>query len=270
MSKAEIYYFSGTGNSLYAAKELQRNIPECELIPILGALRNSTFESKAEIAGFVLPNYVRTIPGPVRKFLKKINLKTASYVFAVVTAGGSPSTVCKDINKIISGKGKQLNAYFELEMPNNSLIFHGEDTPEEIKRLVTGAGKKLGSIQKTILNRGKNIDQSSESNSIKEKILFSILGKLVVPLFGEKMISFYSDSNCSSCGICEKVCLSGKIAIKDRKPEWQKNVKCMYCFACINFCPVQSIQIKKSKTNVLGRYHHPEITAKEIAGQKLI
>ena len=31
----EIYYFSGTGNSLHVAKELQKRMPETKLIPIL-------------------------------------------------------------------------------------------------------------------------------------------------------------------------------------------------------------------------------------------
>ena len=34
MSKVEIYYFSGTGNSLHLARELQKRIPETKLIPI--------------------------------------------------------------------------------------------------------------------------------------------------------------------------------------------------------------------------------------------
>jgi Pyruvate/2-oxoacid:ferredoxin oxidoreductase delta subunit len=59
------------------------------------------------------------------------------------------------------------------------------------------------------------------------------------------------------------------------KPVWQKEVDCYGCFACLNFCPEQSVQIKstwylKSHTNENGRYHHPEITAKDIAGQKTI
>jgi len=35
----EIYYFSGTGNSLHVAKELQKRIPETNLIPIVSLLK---------------------------------------------------------------------------------------------------------------------------------------------------------------------------------------------------------------------------------------
>ena len=30
----EIYYFSGTGNSLFIAQELKKRLPECSLVPI--------------------------------------------------------------------------------------------------------------------------------------------------------------------------------------------------------------------------------------------
>jgi flavodoxin len=39
----EIYYFSGTGNSLYVARELQKRVPEAELIPIVSLLKNNQF-----------------------------------------------------------------------------------------------------------------------------------------------------------------------------------------------------------------------------------
>jgi len=34
----EIYYFSGTGNSFYVAKELQKRIPKAKLIPIISII----------------------------------------------------------------------------------------------------------------------------------------------------------------------------------------------------------------------------------------
>jgi Pyruvate/2-oxoacid:ferredoxin oxidoreductase delta subunit len=59
----------------------------------------------------------------------------------------------------------------------------------------------------------------------------------------------------------------------DQRPTWQEQVKCHGCFACFNFCPEQSVQIKskwylKSYTDQNGRYHHPQIAAKDIAAQR--
>jgi MinD superfamily P-loop ATPase len=96
------------------------------------------------------------------------------------------------------------------------------------------------------------------------------LGKLV-----ETSFDFYYDETCTGCGVCENVCLAEKVQMVDGRPVWQEAVKCHGCFACLNFCPEESIQIKskwypKSYTDQNGRYHHPEITANDIAGQKTI
>ena len=51
----EIYYFSGTGNSLHVAKELQRRIPETSLVPVVRLLDEESIETHAETVGFVFP-----------------------------------------------------------------------------------------------------------------------------------------------------------------------------------------------------------------------
>jgi flavodoxin len=67
----EIYYFSGTGNSLYVAKELQNRIPGAELIPIVSLLDKDVIKTSGKIVGFVFPVHAITIPIAVKRFLKK-------------------------------------------------------------------------------------------------------------------------------------------------------------------------------------------------------
>jgi flavodoxin len=38
VDETEIYYFSGTGNSLNVARELQKRIPKTDIIPIVSLL----------------------------------------------------------------------------------------------------------------------------------------------------------------------------------------------------------------------------------------
>lgn len=76
-NKAEIYYFSGTGNSLHVAKELQERIPETTLIPIVSLLNKESVNTDGETVGFVFPIHGMTIPIPVKTFLKKLTLQSA-------------------------------------------------------------------------------------------------------------------------------------------------------------------------------------------------
>jgi heterodisulfide reductase subunit A-like polyferredoxin len=84
---------------------------------------------------------------------------------------------------------------------------------------------------------------------------------------------FYADSGCTGCGVCERVCPSRKIRLNEKRPAWQPSVLCYMCFACLNFCPAHSVQIRsipgvKSRSTENGRYPHPYATIKDIAAQK--
>ncbi|MGE5485867.1 MAG: 4Fe-4S dicluster domain-containing protein [Ignavibacteriales bacterium] len=68
------------------------------------------------------------------------------------------------------------------------------------------------------------------------------------------------------CGVCQRVCPSRKIAPVNKKPVWHTHVRCYMCYACLNYCPQHSVQIKskvwmKSYTEKNARYFHPYATA---------
>jgi hypothetical protein len=44
----EIYYFSGTGNSLHVASELRKRIPGARLIPMVGLLGEDVIKTRAK------------------------------------------------------------------------------------------------------------------------------------------------------------------------------------------------------------------------------
>jgi len=66
----EIYYFSGTGNSFYVAKELQKRMIDSKLIPIVSLLKREIIDVHGETVGFVFPLHAMTVPIPVKIFLK--------------------------------------------------------------------------------------------------------------------------------------------------------------------------------------------------------
>ncbi|HWR25619.1 MAG TPA: EFR1 family ferrodoxin [Methanosarcina sp.] len=275
MGKIEIYYFSGTGNSLHAAKELQKRIPEASLIPIVKLLNKDQIETNAETVGFVFPIHFANAPAPVIEFLKKLDLKSAQYIFAVATRAGSQHRAFIELEKILRRKGKSLDAFFTLNMADNDPKF--EDwhpaSPEELKKIESEIRRKLDSIQKIILC--KEISRENDTEFTVPTPAFSILSQLLPILNKMQKIEFYTDSKCAGCGTCEKVCLSGKIKMENGKPVWQKDIQCFFCYGCINYCPTQAIQIRsspllKSHTEENERYSHPYATANDIAKQKVI
>lgn len=265
MSSVEIYYFSGTGNSLYVAKELQERIEGVKLIPIISQLDKEIVKADAETIGLVFPIYFTAIPLPVKNFVKKLDLKSTKYIFAIATRIGTSQSAFMSIDKILNSKGRRLDSYFSLNMPGNDPKFdYKVPTEEEIAKLEAVVHKRLDSIRDIIKNKETNREKDVDCIS---HIPFVGLLSSLVALSDKSKDNLYCDSKCTGCGICEKVCLSHKIKMVDGKPQWQDNVKCYHCAACLNYCPAQSAQIK-SQTEKNGRYSHPYAAAEDIAMQK--
>lgn len=277
----EIYYFSGTGNSFYVAKELQKRIIDTKLIPIVSLLKQEIIEVHGEMVGFVFPLHGMTVPIPVKIFLKKLELKSVNYIFAIVTRGGTKCFAFNKINQILKRNRKCLDSTFTLTMISNDPKFEVYEIPtsESISKVESKIQTRLDSISRIIINKEKYQEKDSDYIDFPFiKPVNYLLERIVLLAMFWADVSrtnnyFYTDSKCAGCGTCEKVCLSQKIKIINKKPVWQKNVKCYLCYTCLNYCPEQAVQIKskiymKSYTDKNGRYPHPFATIKDIAGQK--
>ncbi|MBN1877033.1 MAG: EFR1 family ferrodoxin [Anaerolineae bacterium] len=264
----QIYYFSGTGNSLHVARELTKRFPDATLVPMLSVLRDDRIASTAETVGLVFPIHNLTLPLLVRRFLQQADFKSATYMFAISTRLCSDK-VFSDIDKLLAKQGKSLDATFSVEMPCTYTPLFKSPSQEELARMEAELQKRIDTIQTVIVNR--------QTSREKDDPLVFFLGHILYPVitaymqnvrFPGMIRSFYADSKCTGCGVCEKVCLTGRIHMKDNRPEWSNRIDCAYCFACLHYCPVQAIQIRGRSTIAKGRYHHPEITVADITRQK--
>lgn len=278
----EIYYFSGTGNSLFIAKEAQKRIPESEILPIVCLLKKDKISCKGKTIGIVFPVHALTIPIAVKKFLIKIDLSEAEYIFAIADRYGTVFHGFKTIDHLLRKKRKRLNAQFIIDMGNNDSRHGNYHVPsgEEIATYERRALKKLDAVAEIILERGSYCEDikdhrfKTSSNPILAFLIERlVLGSMNIAAHSRGVNYFYHDDKCTKCEICEKVCLSGKISIVDGHPVWGKNTFCYMCFACLNFCPVKAVQIHdipgvKSNSKENGRYPHPYASIADMRRQK--
>jgi ferredoxin len=281
----DIYYFSGTGNSLHVARELQARVPETRLIPMVGLLDEDVVHTSAEAVGLAFPQYASSTPKLVDRFISKLDLATAEYIFATATRGGTTCFAFDQIDKLLKRKGRRLDSFFVLTMPSGSepLVQDYADkiTEERIGRLESELMERLDSIKDIVIAREVNREEDCRSTAPPPAFLkpympiIEPLVRYLIPLgkLAESRFRFYADSRCNGCGLCERVCLAQKIRMVDGRPVWQEQAACFGCFACLNYCPETSVQIQStwyltSWTARNGRYHHPEITARDIAQQK--
>ena len=258
-----IFYFTGTGNSLQASKNIAIQQGE-KLISIAKLMKDKdeyeyTLE-EGEILGFVFPVHAWGPPHMVVDLIKKLKINNYkdNYVFSVITCGANIGNAMKIIEKELYKVNIPLNSGFSLVMPDNyMLIGLGVDPPEKSAIMLQEAEKKLIHINDIIRERKKGIFE------IEKGALPSLLTNIFNPMFMKYAINtkkFHAKDNCTSCGICEKVCNTKCIKVEG-KPIWGDN--CSLCLACINLCPVSAIQYGKS-TEKRRRYKNPNISIEEL------
>jgi ferredoxin len=273
---AEIYYFSGTGNSLVVARDIAAKT-NAALIPIPSVMDREKISSDADTIGIVFPVYHAIFDGMpliIERFTKKLDNLKSKYIFAVCTCKGWSRKTISKLGEIISSRGGKLSAGFVVLMPDNS----SPSAVEERQTRLDNWKKKLGGIPEYVIAKktGRN-----ETNLIFNAIMSPFgrkLQKLTMELlekssgrsglgFEELMHagdgSYRVDESCNGCGICAKVCPVRDIEMKDKKPVWRN--RCETCLACLNWCPKNAIHGGLAETDgVRTRYHHPEVKAVEM------
>lgn len=160
----EIYYFSGTGNSFYVAKELQKRIPDAKLVPIVSILNNDVIKTNGKSVGIIFPVHALTIPIAVKRFLKKADMSSAEYIFAVATRLGIIFSDFDKIDKILKKKNKRLDSHFILTMYSNDTKEkqYKSPTDDDISKLESEVQKRLDTIQSIIIS--KRISREKDSD----------------------------------------------------------------------------------------------------------
>lgn len=246
-----LYYFSGTGNSYYVAKELQKRFAGSTLLPITAYLAQKEVVSASEKVGFIFPMYFQGMPKIVLEFLRKVRFEDNAYIFAVVTRGGGgyQGGALGQFKRVLHAKKQQLSAGFYISMPENYLPLLKTQPPEKQQTLFQSADEKISAIAKQI---------DANTYTIETEVL-GFARDLAHKPFLKKLDrlhqKFEVSAQCNSCGLCEKVCPVNNISMHTEKPTWHENCQC--CLACMHYCPKQAIELGKSKKK--ARYHHPSV-----------
>ncbi len=242
-----IIYFSGTGNSLYAAKKLLNEGEK--LVSLAELIKQNAYVvdlAEGERLGLVFPVYFYTVPTIVREFLEKSEIKNAGYVFSVITCGGGTAQASAVLKKLLAAKGIVLSYFRELLMPDNSMLFYQIPAVDKAQARLTNADNILESIRQDLAD-GKTTAIGSNT------VISSLIGAGYRLSSGTK--KFYAEDTCIGCGLCERNCPLQVIRMKDNRPVWTEE-KCCKCSACINRCPVKAIQYGKA-TRKRNRYVNP-------------
>lgn len=255
-----IYYFSATGNSLYAAKTIAENIGDCHLVSISAMMSEERIIPETANVGLVFPMHYFGVPPMVKQFIERLDLSKIQYVFAVATCGNAVfGSVMHQLRKLLAAKASTLNAGFYVPMVDSYIPIFTPPKEKTQQQILNKAEKKIARICDQVKDKQQSIDT--------EYFCFVCppIHNYWLRRFPKIDTKFTNSAQCTSCGLCAKVCPVDNIVMVDGRPHWQHH--CQECLACLHFCPAHSIEF--GKTQGKARYHHPQISIQEIIQGKL-
>lgn len=271
----EIYYFSGTGNSFFAAREIASLIG-AEMKSIPSCLGEERITAGADVVGIVFPVYYGELPMIVADFARRLDGIAGKYVFAVCTYGGAASSSLRMLGRIIRSRGGALSAAYGVHMPQNSFRKPREDKD----KIFSGLNARLDFIAKNTKAAARGTYYQKPLMELALIPVFMFIVKPVCRRHFRKVsglpasagydrhkhtvdCTFSVTAQCSGCGTCSKVCPVCNISMENGKPIWLG--RCEHCLACYNWCPRKAI---RSGITSEYYYRHPGVKLSDIAAQQ--
>jgi len=273
--KVNLYYFSGTGNSLFIAKTIQEGILEercavtgirndmdivVAILPIQKFANCKAINDQSDIVGIIYPTYFLDAPDVVKQFARKLTIRKGCYLFLYSSYGETLGNALHNMNRLF--EPGQVRANYEVVLPDNSIIF--ESKKEEIPKMLEAGETIIRSHAREIYHQ---IITPQSPYSLQHHLAANVMKPFARRGLGFKKLKV-NQEKCNHCGLCEKLCPMRNISMANnlsisKTPAFGK--ACESCFSCVHYCPQEAIRYQRmSKKKTDFQYRHPQIRVKEM------
>lgn len=237
-SMTEVFYFSSTGNSLYAAKRIADELEgRLRYIP-----KYEGGDTEADRVVIVSPEYALGLPVPTVDFIRR--LKTHAPVYIVLTYGGAVMGADRAAYDEAKEAGLDIKAVFTLKMVESFTVFLS--VPKfYIKKTMKKAPSKLGEIISRI-REGAAFEPKKRRGGRRDS-------EKMREGWRQMGAKLWASDACVKCGKCVSLCPVGNIETADDRVVFKDN--CVACLGCYHRCPNKAI--KFAKFNKQFRYFCP-------------
>lgn len=248
-----ILYFSGTGNSRWAAEQLAQPLQE-DLVDAgawIKESRRGDFSSDRPWV-FVAPTYGWQLPHVFMDFLRQATLSGSREAYFVMTCGGDIGNSEKTIRALCAHLGLTFRGVLEVVMPENYIALFSAPEESEARAILNKARPVLAQGAE-IIRRGEEFPGKSVGamDKLKSSLVNRAFYRLII-----KATPFYATDSCTGCGLCQTACPLNNIQLAEERPRW--GGECTHCMACICGCPTQAIEYGKHSRGKV-RYRCPEL-----------
>ena len=247
-----VFYFTATGNSLYAARQLDKNTVSIPQVMRCKSLRRFSDEA----IGVVYPIYGHRPPKLVERFLREVTLDTP-YLYIIPTYGARHANAVEIASDICREAGKAPAYIRTLLMADNYLPAFDMDEQRALDKDVDGqlAGIKADlAARKHYIEPVTDADRAAHANFLKYEAALpaDTLSGLV-----------YATEKCVGCGVCSRVCPGGCIRMENGRASFDY-ANCQGCLACAHACTQRAIALRIPDMNPDARYRNGHVTLQDI------
>jgi len=251
-----VVYFSGTGNSRFAARLIAERLGDGLTDAGLLIKKNSREPLASERPWvFVCPTYAWRMPKVFEKWLLQTELSGSTDAYFVLTCGSDIAAAGKYAEKFCADKGLRYRGIKEVVMPENYIAMF--PVPGEAEAL-TITEKAVPAILSAADCIAAGTDLPERPVSAPDRVKSGAVNDKFYRLF-VKADGFKVSDKCIGCGKCAELCPLNNVELHEGRPVWGKN--CTHCMACICFCPAEAIEYGKKSVGK-RRYKCPEVNVK--------
>jgi hypothetical protein len=147
--ETQLYAYTGTGNSLWVARLLARELGEAPLqfMPY----PSGAFPVKAARLGLIFPVHIWGLPIRVIGFIEHFQVAPETHFFALAVNAGQPAATLLQLKRLLATRQLSLGLGFSMVTPSNYTPWGGPGTAETQELLFRDAREKVRQIAGSIL-----------------------------------------------------------------------------------------------------------------------
>ncbi len=244
-----IIWFSGTGNTRYAAETLGKLLGDSDVRPFTPEMLREPDKAfidcdPAHPLVWAFPTYSWGIPPVVEAVMSRCRFGEgalkARHVM-LTTCGDDMAYTDRQWRRIMKKRGLRTAGAYALEMPNTYTLMKGFDVDPAglAEKKLEAAPEALRRIAEAIKTDGRDILVRLSFSWAKSAIVYPWFKR-----FAMSPKPFHVNAGCTGCGTCARACPMKNIAMRDGEPVWGD--KCALCLRCYHICPRHAVAYGKA------------------------
>lgn len=248
--KGILYYFSGTGNTKWAAERFSDYFKLYGInIEIVNLEKESFMLGDHDFTIIGTPIYFAEVPRIVSNFIASIPQCNDNKRFLIFsTSSGKSSGTLDMLSAMPKEKGYSIASQVNIIMPSD--FKHNKCgnalNENDIINLTEKASCKIKNVVKDFLTDKTTIEKASSFSIAVARFM-----KVMNSSKRMHMVKYLDcTTDCIRCGLCLRNCPCGNITFNNGSVVFHSN--CIMCMRCIYICPQKAITYKGLKSDGLS------------------